>query len=348
MRSRILFELAGFLVLFITSTVGYAESFVLPPEDVSLIGGFQYTTAKHEDTLLDIARRHDVGQREIVVANPDVDRWLPREGTRVFLPKRYILPDAPRSGLVLNIAEMRLYYYPPGRKWGVRKVYTYPISIGRMDWTTPLGATRIVNKVKNPAWRPPVSIKKEHAAAGDPLPDVIPAGPDNPLGDYAMRLGIPGYLIHGTNKPLGVGMQVSHGCVRMLPEDIEQLFPEVNVGTAVHIVNQPIKVGGAVDTLYIEVQPPLDGEDQSFQWALASAMELIAKSEPLEALEIDRDALAEAIRERRGIPVAIAKRSFVDGASYIAQENDQGRRLEDGGEPYSSEEDYSYASGDDL
>jgi len=330
MRLRTFVELAGLLVLSVASTVSLAESFVLPPEDVSLIGGFQYTTAKEEDTLLDIARRHDVGQREIVVANPDVDRWLPRQGTRVFLPKRYILPDAPRNGLVLNIAEMRLYYYPPGQEWGARKVVTYPISIGRMDWTTPLGATRIVKKVKNPAWRPPVSIKKEHAAAGDPLPDVIPAGPDNPLGDYAMRLGIPGYLIHGTNKPLGVGMQVSHGCVRMLPEDIEQLFPEVNVGTTVYIVNQPIKIGWAVDTLYIEVEPPLDGKNQAFQKTLTSAMDLIARTESLEALEIDRNALVQAVRERRGIPVAIAKRLFLDGASsYIAGEDDQGSQFED-------------------
>lgn len=344
MRLRTFYELAaGLLVLCVTSTVGLAESFVLPPEDVSLVGGFQYTTAKNEDTLLDVARHHDVGQREIVVANPDVDRWLPREGTRIFLPKRYVLPDAPRDGLVLNVAEMRLYYYPSAQEWGARKVYTYPISIGRMDWKTPLGATRIVNKVKNPAWRPPISIKKEHAAAGDPLPDIIPAGPDNPLGDYAMRLGIPGYLIHGTNKPLGVGMQVSHGCVRMLPEDIEQLFPEVGVGTAVHIVNQPIKVGWAVDTLYIEVQPPLDGENHSFQGTLASTMDLIAKSEPLEALEIDREALVEAVQERRGIPVAIAKRSFVDvdGASYFAREDD--RKGE-----FDVEEEYSYASEDDL
>ena len=346
MRLRSFLGLVGLVAVYATSAVGIAESFVLPPEDVSLIGGFQYTTAKDEDTLLDIARRHDVGQREIVVANPDVDRWLPRGGTRIFLPKRYILPDAPRKGVVLNVAEMRLYYYPSTQGWGVRKVYTYPISIGRMDWKTPLGATRIVNKVKNPAWRPPASIKKEHAAAGDPLPDIIPAGPDNPLGDFAMRLGIPGYLIHGTNKPLGVGMQVSHGCVRMLPEDIEQLFPEVGVGTPVHIVNQPIKVGWAVDTLYIEVEPPLDGENQSFQETLASAMDWIAKSEPLEALEIDRDALVEAVRERRGIPVAIAKRSFLNEASsYIAQEADQGS-LEDG--YYRSEEDYGYVSGNDL
>lgn len=301
-----------------------ADTYILPPEDVSLIGDFQYTTAKHEDTLLDIARRNDLGQREIVLANPDVDRWLPREGTRVFLPKRYILPDAPRSGLVLNIAEMRLYYYPPAEEWELPKVHTHPISIGRMDWTTPLGNTRITEKVENPPWRPPESIKKEHAANGDPLPDVVPPGPDNPLGNYAMRLGIPGYLIHGTNKPFGVGMRVSHGCVRMLPEDIERLFPMVEVGTSVHIVSQPIKVGWAVDTLYIEVQPPFEEDVWDTDRSLALAMELIRRAEPIETLVLDKDALNKAVVAQSGIPVAIAKRSYQQGGSYNASQTEWG------------------------
>ena len=131
------------------------------------------------------------------------------------------------------------------------QVQTYPISIGRMDWATPLGKTTITVKVKDPGWSPPESIRKEHAERGDPLPRYVPPGPDNPMGRYALRLGIPGYLIHSTNKPLGVGMRVSHGCIRMLPEDIEYLFPQVPTGTTVRIVNQPVKAGWYGGKLYL-------------------------------------------------------------------------------------------------
>ncbi len=220
-----------------------AETFILPPPDIDLIGQIQVVYAVHEDTLLDIARQHSIGHQEIVQANPGVDLWIPGKGTPVVVPGRYILPDAPRKGLVLNVPEMRLYYYPKSEDGEKPVVITHPVSIGRMDWNTPLGKTSIIAKHKDPSWYPPASIKAEHAADGDPLPDVVPPGPDNPLGRYALRLGKPGYLIHSTNKPFGIGMRVTHGCVRMYPEDIERLFPQIPVNTPVHIVNQPIKVG---------------------------------------------------------------------------------------------------------
>ena len=283
-----------------------ADRYILPPSDVDLLGGIEYTTAAEEDTLLDIARRFDVGQNEIVLANPEVDRWMPRQGSRVLLPKRYILPNTKHSGLVLNVPEMRLYYYSsPGRN-RVKEVITHPISVGRMDWLTPLGDTRVINKTKNPVWRPPKSIKEEHAAEGDPLPNVVPAGPDNPLGQYAIRLGVPGYLIHGTNKPLGVGMRVSHGCVRMLPEDIKSLFPMVRVGTPVHIVNQPIKIGWLAGTLYIEVHPPLEEEDQSYDAALEQTLDLIAELDLSFRPGIDGRVLRQALKQRLGYPVPIS------------------------------------------
>lgn len=291
---------------FLFGQACFADRYGLPPSDVDLLGGIEYSTAKEEDTLLDIARRFDVGQNEIVLANPKVDRWMPHEGTRVLLPKRYILPNTRRSGLVLNVPEMRLYYYARARRGSKGAVVTHPISIGRMDWLTPLGDTRIVNKVKNPAWRPPKSIKKEHADKGDPLPDIVPAGPDNPLGQYAMRLGIPGYLIHGTNKPFGVGMRVSHGCVRMLPEDIKSLFPQVRVGMPVHIVNQPIKIGWLAGTLYIEVHPPLEEEDQSYDAALERTLDLIAGLDLSFRPGINGRTLREALKQRLGYPVSIS------------------------------------------
>lgn len=294
--------LAGLL----SGQVCLADRYILPPTDVDLLGGIEYTTANEEDTLLDIARRFDVGQNEIVLANPKVDRWMPRQGTRVLLPKRYILPNTKHSGLVLNVPEMRLYYYSNPRRNRVKEVITHPISVGRMDWLTPLGDTRVINKTKNPVWRPPKSIKAEHAEAGDPLPDVVPAGPDNPLGQYAIRLGVPGYLIHGTNKPLGVGMRVSHGCVRMLPEDIKSLFPMVRVGTPVHIVNQPIKIGWLAGTLYIEVHPPLEEEDQSYDAALEQTLDLIAGLDLSFRPGIDGRVLRQALKQRLGYPVSIS------------------------------------------
>ena len=235
-----------------------AEVYDLPPEGNDVVGALTTVIARADDTLLDIARRHGLGYEDIVRANPDVDTWLPGEGTAVTLPTRYVLPHWPRNGVVLNLAEYRLYYYPTPEDGQPAVVMTYPISIGRMDWETPLGRTTIISKVRNPAWYPPASIRAEHAAEGDPLPRIVPAGPKNPLGKYAMRLGLPGYLIHGTNRPAGVGMRVTHGCIRMFPEDIDYLFGKVDVSTAVRIINEPVKMGWNGDELVVEVHRTLE------------------------------------------------------------------------------------------
>ena len=181
-------------------------------------------------------------------ANPKVDMWVPGDGKDVLVPDFHVLPKAPREGLVMNLAEKRLYYYP-----SANEVQVFSVGVGRDGWETPVGSYSIIEKIKDPTWTPPASIRKEHAEKGDPLPAVVPAGPDNPLGAYAMRLSNPSYLIHGTNKPWGVGMPVSHGCTRMYPEDIEALFPKVEKGTPVRIVNQPYKVGWSGDQLFLEV-----------------------------------------------------------------------------------------------
>ncbi len=284
----------------------HAEAFIRPPADVDLIGEIRRVKARHEDTLLDIARRFDVGQEEILLANPGIDRWIPGEDRTVTLPTRYILPKAERTGVVLNVAEMRLYYFPPQNPELPDRIFSYPVSIGRMDWSTPLGKTRISSKTRHPSWRPPASIREAAAEKGEYLPEIIPPGPDNPLGDYALRLAIPGYLIHSTNKPYGVGMRVSHGCVRMYPEDIAQLFPEVPVGTPVRIVNQPVKIGWLADTLYIEVHPPLD-EEKNQASALDRAMDLVNAAWYKRPFRLDAAALKKAVREHSGMPVAIAQ-----------------------------------------
>ena len=235
-----------------------AEIYELPPEGYDVVGAVATVTAREEDTLIDIARRNGLGYHDIVHANPDVNVWVPGEGTEVVLPTRFVLPPGPRRGIVLNLAEYRLYYYPTPVDGEPAYVMTYPISIGRMDWETPLGSTSVVSKVKNPSWYPPQSVRDEHAADGRPLPRVVPPGPDNPLGRYAMRLGLPGYLIHSTNRPAGVGMRVTHGCIRMFPEDIEYLFANVDVNTPVRIINAPVKIGWFGDELVMEVHPVLE------------------------------------------------------------------------------------------
>ena len=261
-----------------------AEVYELPPDGDDVVGAVTTVVARQEDTLVDIARRHGVGYEDIVRANPGVNVWLPGEGTQIVLPTRYVLPAVPRRGAVLNLAEYRMYYFPEPKAGEPAVVMTYPISIGRMDWETPLGVTRIISKVRNPTWFPPTSVRDEHAADGRPLPRVVPPGPGNPLGAYAMRLGLPGYLIHGTNKPAGVGMRVSHGCIRMFPEDIAFLFPRIGVDTPVRIINQPVKMGWQGDTLVLEAHPVL---------AVMPPAEPLADAAESEKSEIERAELAD-------------------------------------------------------
>jgi len=329
--------IALFLALLPLGAV--AEVYDLPPEGNDVVGALTTVTAREEDTLLDIARRHGLGYEDIVRANPDVDTWLPGEGTEVTLPTRYVLPPGPRNGVVLNLAEYRLYYYPTPEEGKPAVVMTYPISIGRMDWETPLGRTTIISKVKNPSWYPPESIRAEHAADGDPLPRIVPAGPQNPLGDYAMRLGLPGYLIHGTNRPDGVGMRVTHGCIRMFPEDIDYLFGRVNMSTAVRIINEPVKIGWNADELVIEVHETLEvtlpetvvSEDVSGEEAPAEVEPPIVR-DAMTALteqfvaatnersgQLDWDTAEELLARADGIP-AVAGRRIKDAATSAASE----------------------------
>lgn len=300
--------LAAFILVGLIAGNAQASSYRLPPENLSIIGQIVVVQARHEDTLADLARRNDVGHNEMVDANPGVDRWIPGEATRIVVPSRYILPTTPREGVVVNLPEMRLYYYPKPKRGEIPQVITHPISVGRMDWATPLGVSRIIGKQKNPSWRPPASIRAEAEERGEPLPAVVPAGPDNPLGDYAMRLSIPGYLIHGTNKPYGVGMRVTHGCIRMYPEDIEALFPEVPVNTQVRLVDEPVKAAVLADTLFLEVHPPLDElpmtEEQAMQVVLREVEQATGETNP----DIDLRRIRQIIRQASGIPEAVALR----------------------------------------
>ncbi len=285
------------------------ERHTLPRPDSGLVGANRSVTVRDEQTLLDVAREQGIGQEEILNANPGVDRWLPPPGSEVIIPGRRLLPDAARKGIVINLPEYRLYYFPePAKKTHPREVITFPISVGRMDWKTPLGLTQVASKQKNPSWTPPASIRAEHEAEGDILPKVVPPGPDNPLGLYALRLGIPGYLIHGTDKEFGVGMQVTHGCMRLLPEHIETLFQLAPVGTPVRLMNQPIKLGWGPDALYLEVHPPLEEDERPSALQIAETLDVISsKLAARPDLVLDEAAVKIAVIEKSGLPVPIAR-----------------------------------------
>jgi L,D-transpeptidase ErfK/SrfK len=268
-------------------------------EGQDVVGTPQVIEARYEDTFVSLARAYNVGFEALRRANPGVDAWLPGAGTTIVLPTQYVLPRAPRQGIVVNLPELRLYHFPDSDG---RRVITHPISIGRMDWGTPLGRATIIDKSRNPAWYPPQSIRDEHAARNEPLPTVVPPGPENPLGAHALRLDRPGYLIHGTNKPSGVGMRVTHGCIRMFPEDIEALFEMVEPGTPVYIVNQPYKLGWGEDGLYLEAHLPLGEERDTEDWSGTELTRLFVAATEERAADVVWDSAEVVMRDARGIP----------------------------------------------
>jgi L,D-transpeptidase ErfK/SrfK len=291
---------------------------VMPDSDI--VGYVQRTIIGKEDTLPDIARRFDVGYEEMVTANPGVDPWLPGVGKEVIVPTQFILPTAPHEGVVVNVAEMRIYYYPPHKKGEPQVVYTHPIGIGKVGWKTPEGTTKIVSRQKDPVWVVPKSVRDEHAEDGEKLPAQVPAGPDNPLGQYMFRLGWPSYLIHGTNKPYGVGMRSSHGCMRLYPEDIAVFFDLIPIGTKVTVVNQPYLFGWRDGVLYLQAYEVM--EDDSRNWS-KDRKRLLAKmlNPKLSAKisehtnEIDWDRVGELAHSPRAIPVPIT--GGLDGIDAI-------------------------------
>ena len=275
--------------------------------DESLVGRTQAYVASFDDTLLDVARRFGMGISEMQIANPEVDMWLPGEGTTIRLPSRFILPAAPRSGLVINVPEMRIYYFPKGES----VVHTWPIGIGRLGWETPLGKTSIARKAVRPTWIPPDSIREEYRERGEPLPRTVPPGPDNPLGSHALYLELPAYLIHGTNRPYSIGMRVSHGCIRMYPEHVVELFEMANPGTPVTLVHQGVKAGWDGDRLFIEVHPEIDVPDEEAHPSMTDAVtSIIAVTSDEEAppITVDWNRVEQALATANGIPVAVGSR----------------------------------------
>lgn len=271
-----------------------------------MVGRHEVYAARYEDTLLDVARRFGIGIEEIKLANPGVDLWLPGEGTPIQLPLRFVLPAAPRSGLVINVPEMRIYYYPKGEPI----VYTWPVGIGRVGWETPLGKTRIVRKATRPTWYPPDSIREEYAGRGEFLPRVVRPGPDNPLGAHALYLGFPAYLIHGTNRPYSIGMRVSHGCLRMYPEHVAQLYEMAKSGTPVTLVHQRVKAGWMGKELYLEVHPDIDVPDEDTRPTMTEAVQALITATGDGELPsyVDWKRVRSALNTADGVPVVVANR----------------------------------------
>ncbi|MGI9493962.1 MAG: L,D-transpeptidase family protein [Geminicoccaceae bacterium] len=274
-------------------------------------GGFRETSsyrASYDDTLLELARQYKLGYVEIVAANPDTDPWIPGEGTDVVLPTIHLMPkinDAEPEGIIINLADMRLYFFQ--KRGDAPK--SFPIGIGRDGLGTPTGETKVVGKRANPSWHPTERMRKE-----DPeLPEVVPPGPDNPLGTHAMYLGWSQYLIHGTNQPWGVGRRVSSGCVRMYPEDVESLFEMVEVGTKVTVIDQPIKFGWIGGELYMEAHPTQKQSDQleskgEFDRKLdSSVVEQAIAVAGKDHSRLNWSRIRRATIERRGYPVRVTR-----------------------------------------
>jgi L,D-transpeptidase ErfK/SrfK len=287
------------------------HKFELTSPDDDVVGAVQITVASQQDTLPDIARRFNVGYEEIVRANPGVDPWLPGAGRSVVVPTRFVLPDAPRQGIVINVAALRLYYFPPHRKGEPQIVYTHPIGIGKVGWSTPQGATTVVSHVKDPIWRPSAALRKDHFNDnGEDLPAVVKPGPDNPLGKFELTLGWRSYLIHGTNKPYGVGLRSSHGCIRLYPEDIERIYAMVGNGTPVRVVNQPFLFGIHDQQLYLQAYSVLEDDPRDWEHAQKKLLTHALSVRLQQALkdsgsQIDWQSVAAITHAPRGIPVPV-------------------------------------------
>ena len=275
----------------------------VPKRYPDIIGSISHYVTQEDDTLLDLARWYSLGYTEIVAANRGVDPWVPGAGVKLTIPGAHILPDGPREGLLLNLADQRLYIF----REDDRTVESVAIGVGKSAWGTPTGSTKVVRKRSNPTWYVPKSIREE-----DPeLPALVRPGPDNPLGHHAIDLGWPSYLLHGTNKPYGVGRRVSHGCVRMYPEDIARLYTQIPIGLPVTVVNQEVKLAWAGDKLMLEVHPSQEQADQleedgKFSLAIPFKYEYqVLDAAGIHAARIDWTTVNRELDERTGIPVAI-------------------------------------------
>jgi L,D-transpeptidase ErfK/SrfK len=321
--------------------------------DDQVIGELQVTRVMGEDTLPDIARRFNLGYEEIARANPGVDPWVPGEGREIVLPTQFVLPATPHEGLVINLAQLRVFYFPKVKEGEPRTVITHPIGIGKVGWQTPEGTTKVTGKRTNPTWFPPASVRKEHKEAGDPLPSKVPPGPDNPLGAYMMTLGWPSYLIHGTNKPYGVGLRSSHGCMRFYPEDIAELYDKIPVGTKVTVVNQPFVFGWHDGALYVQAFPVMEDDPREHPKAAdkllnAAITDDMWKNVKEHGAAIDLEVVNGLMAQPRGIALPVSKPkmtldTYLAGARHVENRVPSGANWNGSEEMYYTAEEFEAA-----
>jgi len=318
--------------------------FTIGSADDEVVGELQVTKVMGEDTLPDIARRFNLGYEEISRANPGVDPWVPGEGREIVLPTQFVLPAAPREGLVINLAQLRVFYFPKVKDGEQQTVITHPIGIGKVGWQTPEGTTKVTGKRTNPTWFPPASVRKEHREAGDPLPSKVPPGPDNPLGAHMMTLGWPSYLIHGTNKPYGVGLRSSHGCIRFYPEDIAELYDKIPVGTKVTVVNQPFVFGWHDGALYVQAFPVMEDDQREHPRAADTLLNAAISDEMWQKVKyhgaaVDLELVNGLVSQPRGIALPVSRpKTTVDG--FVAASRHVENRVPAGANWNGSEEMY--------
>jgi len=277
------------------------NDFSVARED-DVIGRLAIIRLEKEDTLPDIARHFSLGINTVNAANPRVDLWVPEAGERILLPLSFILPDAPRKGVVINLAAMRLFYFKGNGK--LLAVSTYPVGVGTTERPTPMGKMYVKRKKFRPTWYVPASIAEDHRKKGDILPPKVPPGPLNPLGEHALYLSKSGYLVHGTNKPASIGIRATNGCIRLYPEDIKRLFENTPLKTPVKIVNQPYLVGQRDGTVYLEVHTPFE---ESGINELKKTYAKLRNIEKNKGPALDWKKVKEVVAEARGIPVPISE-----------------------------------------
>ncbi len=286
-------------------------------EGEDVVGELVTDTLRREDTLIDMARMHNIGHFEMVHANPGMDPWLPDPGAEVIVPQLHVLPDGPRVGIVVNLSERRLYYFAP--EWPDRDgavVSTHPVGIGLDRRATPVTRARVTAKVDDPAWYPTPEVRDWYRREkNEILPTVVPPGPENPLGRHALILDADGLLIHGTHRPAGVGMQVSQGCIRLYPESIANLIGQVPLSTEVRVIDQPVRLGRRGGRLYLEIDPPGDDPDAGHDPSVRRELETRLRAKIAEeGWQVNRSAVGAAFERADGIPVVIASRANGAGA----------------------------------
>ena len=306
---------SALIALLLAAGHGSAANFALPAGDANVVGHvLSVRLDGTRNTLLDVARHYDLGYDEIVAANPGVSIWLPGAGSRIVVPTEFDLPPKPWVGIVINVAQRRLFYFPAQR----RSVVTFPIGIAQAGWPTPLGRTRIIAKFRDPSWIVPEDIRAQHLRAGETkFPRYFPPGPENPMGMLAMETGFPEIFIHGTDRPWGVGMRVSYGCLHLYPEDAAYLFERLRVGTPVRIMDQPVSVGEREGRLYLSAATPL-GEHSPARDYLTRAVRAVIRFQGLgtaSARAVDWDRVIRAAEARRIAPAPISPRRSLAVAS---------------------------------